>query len=92
MTLDSLYSEAVMTFNEGPADRMIRLVVAAAAVLFSWWAGFGSVGGIILLAVAGIAVVTATVGYCPTYQLLKFSTRPSPHRISTPGFRAALHH
>jgi hypothetical protein len=81
-----------MTFNEGPADRMIRLVVAAAAVLFSWWAGFGSVGGITLLVVAGIAVVTATVGYCPTYQLLKISTRPSPHRISTPGFRAALHH
>jgi DUF2892 family protein len=81
-----------MTINEGTADRIIRLVVAAAAVLFSWWAGFGSAGGIILLVVAGIAFVTATVGYCPTYQLFKFSTRPSPHRITTPGLRAATHH
>ena len=81
-----------MTVNEGAADWIIRLMVAAAAVLVSWWAGFGSVAGIILLVVAGIAVVTATVGYCPTYQLFRFSTRPSPHRISTPGLRAATHH
>lgn len=79
-----------MTINEGAADRTLRLLVAVAAVLFSWWAGFGSVGGIILLVVAGIAFVTATVGYCPTYQLLKVSTRPSPHRIST--LKAAAHH
>ena len=80
-----------MTINEGAADRVIRLV-AAAAVLLSWWAGFGSVGGVILLVVAGIAAVTAAVGYCPTYQLFKFSTRPSPHRISTPRLKAATHH
>lgn len=79
-----------MTINEGAADRIIRLFVAAAAVLFAWWAGFGSVGGIILLVVAGIAFVTAAVGYCPTYQLLKISTRPSPHRIAT--LKAATHH
>ncbi len=79
-----------MTINEGATDRVIRLVVAAAAVLFSWWAGFGSVGGISLLVVAGIAFVTAAVGYCPTYELFRFSTRPSPHRITT--LRAATHH
>ena len=79
-----------MIINEGAADRIIRLVVAAAAVLVSWWAGFGSVAGIILLVVAGIAFVTATVGYCPTYQLFKFTTRPSPHRIST--LKTAAHH
>ncbi len=81
-----------MTVNEGAADRILRLVVATAAVLFAWWAGFGSVAGIILLVVAGIAFVTGTVGYCPTYRLFRFSTRPSPHRISTPGLRAAPHH
>ncbi len=81
-----------MTINEGTADRVLRLVVAAGAVLFAWWAGFGSATGIILLVVAGIAVVTGTVGYCPTYRLFRFSTRPSPHRISTPGLRAAAHH
>jgi hypothetical protein len=81
-----------MTLNVGTADRIVRLVVAAVAVLLSWWAGFGSVVGIILLVVAGIALVTATVGYCPAYQLFGFSTRPSPHRISKPGFRAVAHH
>ena len=81
-----------MTVNEGAADRIVRLVIAAAAVLFSWWAGFGSAGGIVLLVVAGIAVVTAAVGYCPAYQLLGISTRPSPHRISPPGRRAVTHH
>ena len=81
-----------MTINEGTPDRVLRLVVAVAAVLFAWWAGFGSVVGIVLLVVAGIAVVTATVGYCPTYQLFRFTTRPSPHRISPPGLRAAAHH
>lgn len=81
-----------MILNEGTADRILRLIVAAAAVLFSWWAGFSSVGGIPLLVVAGIGAVTAAVGYCLTYQLLKISTRPSPHRIATRGFRVALHH
>jgi hypothetical protein len=80
-----------MILNEGTADRVARLVVAVAAVLFSWWADFSSVGGILLLVVAGIGAVTAAVGYCPTYQLLKISTRPSPHRIATRGFRVAPH-
>ncbi len=81
-----------MILNEGAADRVVRLVVAVAAVLLSWWAGFSSVGGILLLVVAGIGAVTAAVGYCPTYQLLKISTRPSPHRIASRGFRVAPHH
>ena len=81
-----------MTVNEGTADRALRLVVTVAAVLLAWWAGFGSVAGIILLVVAGIAVVTATVGYCPTYELFRFSTRPSPHRLSARGLRVAAHH
>ena len=81
-----------MTLNEGTADRIVRLVVAAAAVLFSWWAGFGSVGGILLLVFGGWMFVTGAVGVCPGYWLLKISTRPSPHRISTPGFRAVTHH
>ena len=81
-----------MTVNEGTADRALRLVVAAAAVLFAWWAGFGSVAGIILLVFAGWMFVTGTAGVCPGYWLVKISTRPSPHRISTPGFRAATQH
>ena len=81
-----------MTLNEGAADRIIRLLVAAAAVLVAWWAGFGSVAGVILLVFAGWMFVTGAVGVCPGYWLVKVSTRPSPHRISAPGLRAAAHH
>jgi DUF2892 family protein len=81
-----------MILNEGTADRLGRIVVAAAAVLLSWWAGFGSAGGILLLVFAGWMLVTGAVGYCPGYRLFKFSTRPSFHRISTPGLKAAAHH
>jgi hypothetical protein len=81
-----------MIRNEGTADRITRLVGGAAAVLLSWWVGFGSLGGILLLVVAGVALVTGTVGYCPTYQLLKISTYPTFHRTSTPRMHAVAHH
>ena len=58
-------------------------VVGAAALLVSWLVGFGSIGGIVLLVVTGIALVTAAVGYCPAYRLFKFSTNPSFHKTST---------
>ena len=81
-----------MILNEGAADRVVRLVVAVAAVLFSWWAGFSSAGGILLLVFGGWMFVTGAVGVRPGYWLVKISTRPSPHRIATRGFRVAPHH
>ena len=81
-----------MIVNEGTADRIARLIVGAAALFGSWWLGFSSIGGIALLVVAGIGVVTGAVGYCPTYQLLKINTRPSLHRVPTREFRVAAHH
>jgi hypothetical protein len=81
-----------MIHNEGTADRIIRLVVGAAAVLLSWWVGFGSLGGILLLVLAGVALVTGAIGYCPTYRLLKISTYPTFHKTSTPRVEAAAHH
>jgi hypothetical protein len=81
-----------MIHNEGTADRIIRLAVGAAAVLLSWWVGFGSLGGILLLVVAGVALVTGATGYCPTYQLFKISTYPTFHRTSTPTVKIAAHH
>lgn len=55
-------------------------------MLLSWWVGFGSLGGILLLVVAGVALVTGAVGYCPTYQLLKISTYPDlPQDLNAEG-------
>ncbi len=81
-----------MIRNEGTADRLGRIVVAVAAALLSWRVGFGSAGGILLLVFGGWMLVTGAVGYCPGYRLIKFSTYPSPHRISAPRLRAAAHH
>jgi hypothetical protein len=65
-----------MRTNESTVDRVIRLVIAVAAVGASAAIGFGTVGGIILLVVAGIMAVTAAVGFCPLYALFGFSTCP----------------
>ena len=58
-------------------DRHLALAAAVALVL-----GAGSVAGIVLLVVAGIMAVTASVGFCPLYTLLHLNTRgrrPLPH-------------
>jgi len=65
-----------MHTNENNVDRIIRLVIAAVAVGISATIGFGTIGGIILLVVAGIMVVTAAVGFCPLYAVFGFSTCP----------------
>lgn len=67
-----------MSTNVGTNDRIIRLVLAAAALIISLLAGVGSVLGIILLVVAVIAAVTAAVGFCPLYRLIGVNTCPRP--------------
>ncbi len=68
-----------MTQNMGPIDRAARVVVAFALALLSLSVGFGTVTGIVLLVVAGILLVTATVGFCPLYALVHTSTRSRRH-------------
>ncbi len=58
----------------GTADRILRILVAAAAVAGSAALGFSAAWGIVLLAVAAIMVVTAATGYCPLYSALGIST------------------
>jgi hypothetical protein len=65
-----------MKKNEGNIDRIVRLVVAAMAVAGAAALGMGTVGGIVLLAVAVIMVVTAASGFCPLYRLVGVSTCP----------------
>ncbi len=65
-----------MTANVGTTDRIIRAAVAIAALIGAYVLGFSSVGGIILIVVAVIALITAAVGFCPLYRLLGISTCP----------------
>lgn len=78
-----------MTQNMGALDRSLRaFVVAPVAVLVGLLLGAGTVGGIVLFVVAGVMLVTAATGFCPTYALLGISTHPSGvHRIGR-GARA----
>ena len=66
-----------MKKNVGLADRITRTVAAViiAALLFS-----GQVSGVvatILGVLAAVLLVTAIVGFCPLYALLKVSTAKS---------------
>jgi hypothetical protein len=63
--------------NEGTIDRIVRLVIAAAAIVLGVAVGFGSVVGIIAAVVAVIMVVTAAIGFCPLYAVLGVSTCPN---------------
>lgn len=63
-----------MTRNESGLDRIIRVVIAIAAVAGAAALGFGSVGAWILLVVAGIMLVTAVTGFCPLYRVFGIST------------------
>lgn len=63
-----------MERNESGADRIIRVVIAIAAVIGAAAVGFGSWGAWLLLAVAVIMLVTAAVGFCPLYRVFGIST------------------
>jgi hypothetical protein len=63
-----------MNRNVASWDRLIRVVLA---VLFAYlyFAGIVTGGiGLLLLVVGIVLLVTAIVGYCPLYGLLKFGT------------------
>jgi hypothetical protein len=73
--------------NMGSLDRALRaFVVAPAAIVAALALDAASIGGIVLFAVAGIALVTGAVGRCPNYVLFGIDTRsrggvhaPLPH-------------
>jgi hypothetical protein len=68
-----------MTKNMGTIDRSLRVVVAAGAIAGSGVLGFSTAGGIVLLVVAAVMVVTAASGYCPIYRLLGIKTTGASH-------------
>jgi hypothetical protein len=66
-----------MQHNESNIDRIIRLVIAAAAVALGAVVGFGTVVGIVAIVAAVIMVATAASGFCPLYALFGVSTCPN---------------
>jgi hypothetical protein len=72
-----------MSRNMSNPDRAVRgVAVAAIAIVLAVVVGAGSIGGILLFALAAIMIATAAVGFCPLYALLRLDSRgrrPLPH-------------
>lgn len=64
-----------MSSNVNGLDRIVRVVIAIAAVIGAFAAGATSILGIILFVVAAIMLVTAAVGFCPLYLVFGLSTQ-----------------
>ena len=65
-----------MTANVGSTDKIVRLVLALAAVVFAFLTGIGTALGIVLLVVGVVLAVTAFTGFCPLYRVFGISTCP----------------
>ena len=64
-----------MTFlNEGAWDRAIRILLAIVVGYAAWFSWPGALA-VFLAAVAGIALVTGVVGWCPAYTVFGISTK-----------------
>jgi hypothetical protein len=66
-----------MQKNVSGPDRIVRLVIAVAALVGAFAVGFGSIGAWILIVVAAIMFVTAAIGFCPLYRIFGLSTAKS---------------
>ena len=64
-----------MKLNMGNTDRIIRLVAAVLLAIGAALAGFGTIGGILMLLLAAVMLITSAVGFCPLYAPFKFSTK-----------------
>lgn len=66
-----------MIKNVGRTDKLIRIILAVVAAGLAFIVGAGQVGGILLLVVAAVLLVTALVGTCPLYLPFRISTNSS---------------
>lgn len=63
-----------MTVNENGVDRAIRLVLGIALVTLALVMPVARVAQVALGTLGIVALVTATIGFCPLYTLLDIST------------------
>lgn len=57
------------------ADRIIRILIAAAVVGLYYGEVISGTTAIVLLVVSGIFILTSFLSFCPIYAALKLSTR-----------------
>jgi hypothetical protein len=65
-----------MSKNMNTLDRRVRaLLVAPVAIVVGILIGPGSIGAIVLYALAAIMLATSAIGFCPLYSLFRWSSR-----------------
>ncbi len=66
----------LLTRNMGVVDRGFRaFAVAPAAIVAAVLVGASSIPAVVLFAIAGVMLVTAATGRCPSYVLFGIDTR-----------------
>jgi hypothetical protein len=71
--------------NMGTLDRALRaFVIAPAALIAALAIGVPSIVGIVLLAIAAIALATGAIGICPSYVPFGIDTHSRAHRALLP--------
>ncbi len=63
-----------MRKNMGDDDKVIRFVSAALFIVLYLQGIVRDIGGIILLSLAGLLIVTSIVGFCGLYSLLNIDS------------------
>jgi hypothetical protein len=64
-----------MKFNVGTIDKAARILIAAVIIILFLTHVISGTLGIILLAVSGIFILTAFVGFCPLYWVINVNTK-----------------
>ncbi|NET33050.1 MAG: DUF2892 domain-containing protein [Cyanothece sp. SIO1E1] len=65
-----------MKKNMGSTDQIIRVLIAVVVAALFFTKVISGVLGIVLLAVAGIFVLTSVVSFCPIYAVFGLSSCP----------------
>ena len=66
-----------MINNVGMQDKVLRLTIGLFFMITGLSVGITSMGGVIILLLGLIAVVTGAIGFCPLYKILGLNTGKS---------------
>lgn len=65
-----------MKKNMGSTDQIVRVLIAVVVAVLFFTKVITGVLGIVLLAVAGVFVLTSVVSFCPLYTIFGISSCP----------------
>lgn len=66
--------------NMGNADRIIRVLIAVVVAILYFANVISGTVAIVLLALAGIFILTSLISYCPLYSPFGISTRKKENK------------